>query len=574
MERRFAAFRIYSNVLILVLCASFFVSCVDETTRPQSAEFFETGWRAMDGGTTVRLRDVWGVDNENVFAVGDEGTILHYDGVSWERMNSGTTADLWGVWGCGPQSVYAAGENGTLLIFNGTNWTSIDAGTTETLRAVGGTFYGDCETGRIGPFILVGGPPGKVLFYDPSSGWHSYLSNSTEELLNLHVFHLERRSFMVCAVGRSGAVYYSYGTYGLYMQYWYKSETGVADDLFAVFGEPDYVFALAGGGNIYQNTKQWMEDPPSGVWRRTAGFGGGRFLDIAARSYNDIFIVGDGGRIVHYDRRTFTDMESKSFSTIRGVWAGDKQVFAVGDRGLILTFDDPPSNSPCPVNVRISVTDEQWPVIRWDPECPVSKLFVEDWGGSGAGFPWFIAADGNLIESGVRYGTIPESALEFCPAGALVEGGLYRVSLIQRDWDNEIVIGSWNIVPGDSQTNGYMAVRKPEVRGPDDWLAQASADPDGEYEYKKFFFLRIRQTIPGQPIFGYADMRIINNDSWRWEIDPMEREDYWNVRPIIVEKLIFNPETGLLDVLTADYYRAVELPSPGAGTYIWDILRP
>jgi hypothetical protein len=577
MKSHIGAFYDYFGVLVLIACALFLMSCEDDPIIPQSGTFFQSGWQVMNSGTTVDLRDVWGVDNENVFAVGDEGTILHYDGVSWTQMNSGTTQNLRGIWGYGMQNIYAAGENGTLLFYDGTNWTPIDVGVTETLRAVGGTFYDYFVTKVYGPYMLIGGPPGKILYYnDWFNEWMTSSSGSTEELLNLHVFNTERDLLVLCAVGRSGAVYTWYGPSEWSQQTWFKSETGIADDLYAVLGDaPGYMYAVADGGNIYQNTKQWMEDPPSGVWRQTAGLGGGRFLDLAARSYNDLFIVGEGGRIVHYDRRTFTEMESKVFSTIRGVWADDMQVFAVGAHGLILTYTDPPSNSPCPINVRISVTDEVIPLITWEPECPVSKLFVEDWGGDGYGFRWFIATDGNFIDSGVRYGTVPDNALEFCPAGALLEGGLYRVSLIRRDWDTEILIGSWNIVPGNSVTNGFMAVRRSEVRGPDDWLAQVATDPAGGHSYQKLFYLlRLRQTIPGQPVYGYAGITIRADDWWRWIVDPAEREERMNIRPIIVQKLVYDPEEGISVVITREDYRAAQLNYDGEPTVIWDILKP
>ena len=32
---------------------------------------------------------------EDVFAVGSDGTILHYDGTAWSAMGSGTTNDLY-----------------------------------------------------------------------------------------------------------------------------------------------------------------------------------------------------------------------------------------------------------------------------------------------------------------------------------------------------------------------------------------------------------------------------------------------------------------------------------------------
>ena len=38
----------------------------------------------MESGSSVDLRAIWGSDASNVFAVGDGGTILHFDGNDWE----------------------------------------------------------------------------------------------------------------------------------------------------------------------------------------------------------------------------------------------------------------------------------------------------------------------------------------------------------------------------------------------------------------------------------------------------------------------------------------------------------
>ena len=43
------------------------------------------------------LWGTWGSSASDVYAVGDYGTILHYDGSGWGAMDSGTTQDLRGV---------------------------------------------------------------------------------------------------------------------------------------------------------------------------------------------------------------------------------------------------------------------------------------------------------------------------------------------------------------------------------------------------------------------------------------------------------------------------------------------
>jgi hypothetical protein len=48
----------------------------------------------MKTGTVPHLRAVWGSSESEVYAVGDDGTILHYDGSTWTAMYSGSTAQL------------------------------------------------------------------------------------------------------------------------------------------------------------------------------------------------------------------------------------------------------------------------------------------------------------------------------------------------------------------------------------------------------------------------------------------------------------------------------------------------
>jgi hypothetical protein len=78
-----------------------------------------TAWSAMSSGTTYPLEGVWGSSGNDVFAVGGPwegpGIILHYDGVAWSEMSSGTTKSLYGVWGSSGSDVFAVGTSGTIL---------------------------------------------------------------------------------------------------------------------------------------------------------------------------------------------------------------------------------------------------------------------------------------------------------------------------------------------------------------------------------------------------------------------------------------------------------------------------
>jgi hypothetical protein len=62
---------------------------------------------------------VWGSSGSDVFAVGNYGTIVHYDGATCTAMSSGTSVWLSGVWGSSGSDVFAVGEGGTILHYDG-----------------------------------------------------------------------------------------------------------------------------------------------------------------------------------------------------------------------------------------------------------------------------------------------------------------------------------------------------------------------------------------------------------------------------------------------------------------------
>ena len=85
----------------------------------------------------ANFRAAWGYD-EHLWAVGEKGTIAHYDGASWTFAESGTTSALNAVFGLAPNDIWAVGEDGTALHFDGAEWAAVATGHDGTLRAVWG----------------------------------------------------------------------------------------------------------------------------------------------------------------------------------------------------------------------------------------------------------------------------------------------------------------------------------------------------------------------------------------------------------------------------------------------------
>jgi photosystem II stability/assembly factor-like uncharacterized protein len=106
--------------------------------------------------TSQTLRDVWGRSASDIYAVGDQGTIVHYNGSGWSSMASGTTANLRGVAGAAT-ATYAVGQGGTLLELSNGTWTRIDLGLSADLRGVSLTADDD---------VFVVGTGDTILHYD------------------------------------------------------------------------------------------------------------------------------------------------------------------------------------------------------------------------------------------------------------------------------------------------------------------------------------------------------------------------------------------------------------------------
>jgi hypothetical protein len=83
----------------------------------------EAGWcwqRPLPQGNT--LRGGWAAAADDVWAVGDGGTILHWDGRTWtSRRIAGVNEDFWSIWGSSPTDVWLGGI-GNGYHWNGTTW--------------------------------------------------------------------------------------------------------------------------------------------------------------------------------------------------------------------------------------------------------------------------------------------------------------------------------------------------------------------------------------------------------------------------------------------------------------------
>ena len=93
----------------------------------------------------------------DVWAVGNAGTIMHFNGAVWERIDSPVKSNLSAVWGSAPNDIWAVGDLGAILHFRGHAWHSVESGTTHDLIHVWGTSSDDIWA--IGAYVVLHATP-------------------------------------------------------------------------------------------------------------------------------------------------------------------------------------------------------------------------------------------------------------------------------------------------------------------------------------------------------------------------------------------------------------------------------
>jgi hypothetical protein len=83
------------------------------------------GKLAIETDTQVHIYDMYGTSENDVFGVGSDGTVIHFDGATWQVMDSGAEKTLVGVWASAPDDVYAVGYDGTVLHYDGDTWSNL-----------------------------------------------------------------------------------------------------------------------------------------------------------------------------------------------------------------------------------------------------------------------------------------------------------------------------------------------------------------------------------------------------------------------------------------------------------------
>ncbi len=153
----------------------------------------------LDRNSTALLK-IWGTSSDYIFAVGQTGVILEYNGNDWQQIDAGTADDLVSLWGTGPNEIVAVGgrSNGVIATYNGTQWTSRSAA---PLPGLNGMF--PLKEGE----YLIGGLIGSAAVYNVNTD--EYETETTPTARTIHAIWHDGANTTYAVGGRSSETPYT-----------------------------------------------------------------------------------------------------------------------------------------------------------------------------------------------------------------------------------------------------------------------------------------------------------------------------------------------------------------------------
>jgi photosystem II stability/assembly factor-like uncharacterized protein len=266
-------------------------------------------WQPVDAGPT-NFNAVSGSAANNVFVVGDQGTILHWDGTALLPEASGTSANLRGVTVAGDNLSYAVGEQGTILRRQDGVWSADVPITSAVLNAVWADDVSAVAVGEQGT-ALVFAAGVWTLIANPRNDNYYAITNSDDGLYSIGslgvVSHVNVEAKSISAVSLpgytkllAGATRWAGGAYFVGVEggifFWSAGKASkleglppiflrgvaVADGDVWVVGHQGFVAKLPGGQGptiIPTPDQRWL-------------------MSVYAASANDLWIVGRSGAIL------------------------------------------------------------------------------------------------------------------------------------------------------------------------------------------------------------------------------------------------------------------------------------
>jgi hypothetical protein len=298
-------------VLLLPLLLVTATACDQVTIRSRGdagPDSLASLWEQVDAGPT-NFNAVSGGSAENVFIVGDQGTVLHWDGTALLREESGTSANLRGVAVGSANLTYAVGEQGTILRRQDGVWSADVPVTDAVLNAVWADDATAAAVGEQGTALVFSGGVWTVIPNARNDNYYA-ITNSDDGLTSIGslgvVSHINLEAKSISAVSLpgytkllAGATRWSTGAYFVGVEggffFWSAGKAVKTEGLPPVFLR---AVAVAGGDAWVVGNEGFVAKLPGGQSPTIIATPDERWLmGVYAASATDLWIVGRSGAL-------------------------------------------------------------------------------------------------------------------------------------------------------------------------------------------------------------------------------------------------------------------------------------
>ncbi len=291
-------------------------------------------WTKDESGISDDILASFVISDDDMWAVGDGGLVLHFDGTAWNTVDVGTSETLNGVAFIDASNGYVAGEAGTVIFFDGVTWTAADAGTTSNLTGIS---FADANNG-----VVVG--EGGVVSVFNSGTWQVASTGSSADL------------FAVDMLGASSI--YACGDGGLIMSYdgsdWMSVEAG-NKDLFGIsMIDANYGWVVGKNGKAFKwDGTEWLEE----VSNSTKTLLSVSFTGMAGVA------VGEDGTMIEFSG-SWSPVSTGLEEDLIGISTSSSSGLVVGANGVVLRKTDSGFNSPLLVTHNIPADTSSWGITN------------------------------------------------------------------------------------------------------------------------------------------------------------------------------------------------------------------
>lgn len=300
-------------------------------------------WSLLPKLPAGHLRAFYGATDKDLWVCADSGVLYHYDGTSWLPAASYTTASFVGIWGASARDIWAIAEDGTRVHYDGSGWSVVALPGGNNMRGLWAASPDDLfAAGDYGSVVRYRGTDWQQARYSgsSSSSYGGIWGTAATDVwaIGAELAHFDGSSW----TAESSPTYVNYmGLWGSgRSDIWAVGGTYPSSGTIAHYDGTRWKHAVWSGGLALRGVwgsganSIWAvgETGPPGTslilrydgtsWAPVSGVPAGLGLyTIWGRSATEIWAGGAGGTLLRYDGTSWTVFPSQTLLTIQSIWS-------------------------------------------------------------------------------------------------------------------------------------------------------------------------------------------------------------------------------------------------------------